>query len=64
MEIGEVKFLTNSKIFDIIYIDNKKVIKLFLDKRTAKYILSILYNSFELGKYCLRSLPVYVKRRM
>ena len=38
MEIGEVKFLTNSKIFDIIYIDNKKVIKLFLDKRTAKYI--------------------------
>ena len=53
MEIGEVKFLTNSKIFDIIYIDNKKVIKLFLDKRTAKYILSILYNNFKLGKFCL-----------
>ena len=57
MEIGEVKFLTNSKIFDIIYIDNKKVIKLFLDKRTAKYILLILYNSFELGKYCLGLYP-------
>ena len=50
MEIGEVKFLTNSKIFDIIYIDNKKVIKLFLDKRTAKYMY-ILYISFKLGKF-------------
>lgn len=50
MEIGEVKFLTNSKIFDIIYIDNKKVIKLFLDKRTAKICKCLLTNdSFELG---------------
>ena len=52
MEIGEVKFLTNSKIFDIIYIDNKKVIKLFLDKKTEKNIYQcLLYNSFKLGKF-------------